>query len=293
MWRYGLLLVGVVACSTAIIMIKLSETNPLLLSASRLLIAAALLSPLFLRSLRRHSYTRGHLLRSLIPAVLLAIHFITWTMGARMTAAANATLIVTILPAFMPLVMWLLVKEVLTRWEMLGTVLCLIGVVFLSYEDLHASTETFWGDVICFLSMVFYAFYLGLGRKNNDFADLWLYVVPIYAMAGLLCYATAAVSGAPLLPANGREWLLLLALGAVPTVLGHSIVNYSMQTMRGQVVSVFNLTQFIYAALMAYLIFVEIPELNFYVAAVLVLLGAVVVIWDAPQVAREEDHAEA
>ena len=49
-----LLLLGIFACSTAAVMIKASATHPTVLSALRLLIAAALLTPLFLRARRLH-----------------------------------------------------------------------------------------------------------------------------------------------------------------------------------------------------------------------------------------------
>jgi len=280
MWRYFLLLFGVFSCATAIIMIKLSATSALLLPAIRLVLASLFLSPLFFRALRKHPYTWGHVRRSLIP-------------GARMTGAANAVLLVTMLPAIMPLVMWLLVKELLTRRELLGTALCLTGVFILSYEGLRVSMATFLGDMVCFGSMIFYAFYLGLGRKNNDFADLWLYVVPIYFFAGLMCYAITAAASEPLLPANAYEWGLVLGLTILPTVTGHTIMNYSMQTLRGQIVSIFSLTQFIFAAILAYFILGEVPHWQFYVAVVFVLAGALTVIFHAPQVAKEEDHAEA
>jgi len=49
-----LLLVGVFACSTAVIMIKACSEDAVLLSAYRLLIAAIALTPVFWRDYRRH-----------------------------------------------------------------------------------------------------------------------------------------------------------------------------------------------------------------------------------------------
>ena len=50
--------------------------------------------------------------------------------------------------------------------------------------------------------------------------------------------------------------------------------------MRGQVVSVFNLGQFIFAGLMAWPLFGEAPALAFYPACVLLLIGGTIVIRD-------------
>jgi len=77
---------------------------------------------------------------------------------------------------------------------------------------------------------------------------------------------------------NAKEILLIIGLGIVPTVVGHSILNYSMKHMRGQVVGVMTLLEFIFAGVMAFFFFSEIPSRAFYPAAALVLAGAVIIV---------------
>src|SRR5690606_19004938 len=94
------LLLGVFACSTAVIFIKSSEMNAIWLSAARLLGSALFLTPLWLRE-RRTARTAGAPIltfrqTSPWPGIFLAAHFIAWILGARMTPAANSTLIVNL-----------------------------------------------------------------------------------------------------------------------------------------------------------------------------------------------------
>ena len=91
---------GVFACSTSVILIKKSALDPALLSALRLLLAAFLLSPLFLhaRAQHRERWQPRDALKSVLPALALAAHFISWVSGARATLAANASLIVNMVP---------------------------------------------------------------------------------------------------------------------------------------------------------------------------------------------------
>jgi drug/metabolite transporter (DMT)-like permease len=102
--RYLLLFLGVLACSTSAVFIRASSTDPLVLSACRLVIAFVLLTPLLLVQLRRHrgAFTAAHLRRTRVPSLVLACHLITWTLGARMTAIAQATLIVNLVPIALP-----------------------------------------------------------------------------------------------------------------------------------------------------------------------------------------------
>ena len=100
-YRLVLLLVGVVACSSAALMIKMSRTPALLVAAYRLLAAACLLSPLYIRARRRFpEYAPRTLFRQAgTDAVCLAVHFWTGNVGVRMTTIANATLIVNLVAA--------------------------------------------------------------------------------------------------------------------------------------------------------------------------------------------------
>jgi hypothetical protein len=81
--RYVLLFLGVFASSTAVILIKSSHTHPAFLAAIRLLLAAAMLSPIFWLEFKRHrgAYTRASLQRTFRPAVVLALHFYFLGMG--------------------------------------------------------------------------------------------------------------------------------------------------------------------------------------------------------------------
>lgn len=297
MVRHLLLVLGVFACSTSVLMIKASTLHPAVLSAYRLLMAAALLSPLFWRALRRHrgEYTARHLWRSIVPGVTLGLHFISWAWGAQATGAANASLIVNMVPIVMPFLLFVTARELVTRREIIGTVVALLGVFLLTASDFLISRESLMGDLVCFASMLLFSLYLVLGRRNRDFPDIWLYLVPLYGIAGIFCLLVSAFVVAPLTVYAPREYALTLGLAVIPTVIGHSCLNDAMKHLRGQIVGIFNLGQFIFAGLLAYLLFGEAPDGAFYVAGALVVGGACIVIGTAaqPDAATKPDAATA
>jgi drug/metabolite transporter (DMT)-like permease len=280
MFRVLLLIFGVFCCSTAVLLIKASQTSPVMLASLRLWVAAAALSPVFFLSVRRHRarFRWGSLRMTIMPAVMLAIHFISWIIGARMTPAVNSTLIVNFVPLVMPFLLFMSLRERLTASEIVATVIALGGVGLLCISDFNIDAEYFWGDVICFGSMLALAYYMLLARRNRDFPSLWLYVVPIYFLAAAFCLAAAPLLGSMRVDFSGREVLLIVALGIVPTVFGHSIINRSMQRLRGQVVSIINMGQFIFAGVMAWFVFGERPGGMLYVAAAMIVGGASLVV---------------
>lgn len=278
--RILLLVFGVMLGATAVIMIKAGDEHPLLVASYRLLIAAVVLTPFFIRDLKTWSGSYGwrEISWTFAPAVALAAHFMTWVIGARMTVVANASLLANLTPVAMPFFVWLFFKEKINRQEVIGTLITLSGVVMLTLANLQVSPQNIPGDAMCLVSMLAFAVYLALGRRNGQRLTIWLYMVPIYWLAGLICLLVALFFINPIKPYTTLNVLLILGLGLIPTVFAHTILNYSLRYFRGQVVSVTNLTQPIYAGVLGYLIFGEAPAPSFYLAAVVIFSGILLVL---------------
>ncbi len=284
--QYLLLNLGVFACATSVLFLKAATTHPMIVSSMRLLIAAAVLSPLMVRDMIR-SKLAGPMLarefyRALPAAILLAVHMMLWSAGARMTPAAHATLIVNLSPVALPFVMFLVNRERINQKEIIGTTIAMSGVIALMGQGIRLNDGSFHGDIICFVSMLIFCFYLALGRRAGAGRSLWMYVVPVYGFAGLICLATAFAVRLPWPVVTQPEVLRWIGLGLVPTVIGHSIFNHSIKHLRGQTVSTINLSQVIYAGVLAYVIFGEIPPIRLYVMAAVIAVGVLIVIRASP-----------
>ncbi len=277
----AILMLGVFAASLSVIFIKDSKSHEIWLAGIRLLVAAVFLTPLFVIQARkdRSGVSVQQIMRSFPGGVLLAAHFITWAMGARLTPAINGTLIVNLATIVLPFVMWGFNGERVTRREVIGTLVALTGVILLVGGELQISGASVRGDLLCFVAMVLYCFYIAFGRRNGMGRSLWLYVVPLYYISGILCVSIALLTpGIPLPPITVHEIAMLVCLGLIPTVIGHSIMNWCIKSMRGQVVSTANLFQFSFAGVSGYLLFKETPSLLFYPMCVLIIIGSLIVI---------------
>jgi drug/metabolite transporter (DMT)-like permease len=276
-----LLLIGVFACSTAVIFIKVSQEQVVWLAAERLLIAAVALTPLMIRDWRRHHerLRLRDLTHTIGPGVILALHFITWLYGARLATSANASLLVNLVPIAMPFFLYFMLRERITRRELTGTGIALLGVAILGAGDLNLSAEYLKGDLICLFSMLLFCVYLVYGRKTRTIKSIWLYMTPIYFISGLTCAAVALLTGMqPLGHYPPLELAMIFSLGIVPTIFGHTLLNHALQNMRGQIVSIVNELQFVFAGVTAYFVLGEVPQWTFYIAGALVMGGMVVVL---------------
>ncbi|MDA0349469.1 MAG: DMT family transporter [Verrucomicrobia bacterium] len=291
-WRLSILSFGIFCAATSVVMTKASTLQPEHLSASRLLVAVFILLPLFLRDKKRFpDYSLATAFKiSGVPALLLAIHFITWTIGARWTTAANSTLIVNLMPIAMPLVGFFILKETMNGKEWIGTSLVFLGVVVMGVSDFRVSVAHFWGDLVCVLSMLLLAWYLILARKNKWVPSIWLYLVPLYFSASVLCFAMGlARVGLPHSDSN-HEWMYILLLGLVPTVLGHSLLNLAMRWFRSQLVALLNQMAFVYAGILGFFFFNEIPNTPFYFASTCMLAGVLWTILAPSPTKHEQSH---
>jgi drug/metabolite transporter (DMT)-like permease len=272
-----LLLANVVAGSSAI-MIKASTINPILMASYRLLFAALLLSPLFLRELRRSGRRLSLRLAApaLLPGAALGLHFITWNLGARMTLAGNATVIVTMVPVAMPFLVFLMTRELPRKAEVAGTIVAIAGIGILASFDFRFEPGRFAGDLTCFASMLLYALYLALARRFAPAEGLMLYLVPLYLAGGAFCFACSLPFADPVRGITGADLLMTLGLALGPTIVGHSLMNRAMTKLPPQTVSLFNLTQFIAAGLLAYVLFGELPRAEFAGASALIVAGVAI-----------------
>lgn len=293
-WPSGalVLFVGVFACSTSVLFIKSSTMPAASLAAGRLWIATLVLAPVFLRDRRAFAsqLEPGDLVRGALPGVLLGLHLLSWNVGARLTSAVNATLLVNMVPLATPFLLWFAVRERVTRREWLGTALGVAGIGLLTAADLELTRHHLMGDAVCLGSMLLFALYLVFARRNRDLPSVFLYVVPLYAAAALTCTTAAAAFELPFaLERPAWEWGMVVGLGLVPTVLGHSALNFAMTRLRGQAVPVANLAQPLFAGVMAFALLGEVPPPAFYAACALILAGASLVLVDlrADEGARE------
>lgn len=277
---YLLLFSAVLCLASAVLFIQISEVPPLGLSMWRLGLAGIVLAPLAFHEYRRHRPNVDHIpLRlAVLPGVVFAAHLVSWVIGARQTPTANASLIANMAPIALPWLLYVIAKERVRRTEWIGTGIVLAGLLVLVAGDVHLSAETAQGDLLCFGSMLFLALYLALARQRSpQFPGFALYVVPLYLTGALACGVFMVAIGEPFLPALG-QWKWVVALTFIPTVLGHSLLNYTMKRMRGQVVAVASQTQFIFAGTAAYFIFGATPALTFYPASVLAIVGTLFIL---------------
>lgn len=279
----ALLILGValLAVSGAAIFARLAEAPGVVVALWRMLLAAAVLAPWTLQALRRTPLTRENAPATLAAGVLLGVHFAAWLTALKLTTIAAAATLVSTSPLWITLIAWMLWRQAPSVGVLSGILMAVAGGAVIAFWDVGVAgaERALLGDGLALLGAIALAGYLLLGRAAQQRG------LSLSAYVGV-AYAVAAVSLVPLPLLLGESyldyttatfgWIALLAL--VPQLIGHTGINHAMTRFNPVFVSTAILSEPIGAALLALLIFSEVPSGATVVGALIVLAGVLLTI---------------
>ncbi len=267
------LFLGIIAVSSASILIRLSTSHPLVIAGYRMLFSSIMMSFLSLGSIKELArLNRREILIITISGAALALHFGSWTTSLFYTTVAASTVIVDSSPIFVVMISWLFLKES-TNWrEIIGILVALIGasIIALGHSNLELNLL---GDMLAFIGALSLAIYLVAGRKLRSKLSLAPYTAFVYGLSGITLLFISWLLGIPLLGYPIREYSLFLALALIPTGLGHNSYNYALKYLKTSIVSVSILGEPIGASFLAIFILGEVPKATTVVGGAITLAG--------------------
>lgn len=244
--------------SFVIAKIGLREMGPLTLAGLRYFVAFLMLLPF----LPRRFAVAGRPPRSLmLQLALLGVSAYLvgngcFFLALRVIPSTTVSFLMGLIPILVlgGSLWWL--KENLTWWQLLGTLLSLIGTALFFLPGLQVQA---WGSLsILAIGLIGFAFFGLLSRsiaRQRKIDSLTLTALPLAVGGGALLAVALPVEGLPRLTLTGLGIVLLLAL--VNTAIGYLLYNHSLQSLTAlQMNLVLNLSPFV-TALLALLILGE------------------------------------
>jgi len=207
---------------------------PIAFSFWRWVIAALIMAPLAIPLLR----TAAPDLKNKIPKIFLLGFFLAvgstglvW--AVQFTTATNASLVAASQPIVTALVAWLMLKDRLTKLQLLGVVAATAGIVLMVARmqlDVLLSLSFNPGDAIMLASVFFYALYtINLHRWLTGVHPLLMLFLA--AVTGSLLLAPAAVAEAyfvGMMIISPASIGAILFMAIVPTVIATTMWNASL-----------------------------------------------------------------
>jgi drug/metabolite transporter (DMT)-like permease len=275
---YLLLAIGVISVSTSAIIVKFSAAPAGVLAFYRLFFTVLLMTPFFflhyVKELKLITVKDWGL--CLLAGGFLAFHFILWFESLNYTSVASSTVLVTLQPLFAFLGAYLFFGEKLTGKSVISAILAVSGSIVISWGDFKVSGTALWGDLLALVACALVTGYLLFGQTIRKRLSLMTYTYIVYAMSAAVLFIYSLIKGESFYPYAGEEWLYFLLLAIIPTLLGHSLFNWSLKWLSTSTISMAILFEPVGAAILAYWLLSEKILLTQIIGAGIILLGVTI-----------------
>ena len=282
---YAIIALAVIATSSAAILIRfaLAESMPpLLIAGSRLAVATLALTPLALGRHRKRivSLSRREAALIALAGLCLAAHFTAWVSSLQYTTVLVSVVIVSTGPIWVAIMEVVFLRIRLSRLVVAGLLVALAGGAWIGIpldggaalaEAEIAATIT--GAALAWLGALSVSVYMLIGRMLRARLPVIPYVWLVYGTASIAAAVVMLFSGTPLLGFRIEGYLILLTMGLVPQLLGHSSLNYLLEHFPAALVSMFSQLEPIGSAALALFLFRELPPQQQIIGSLLILAG--------------------
>lgn len=287
-WLIALILIiGVLAVSTASILIRLAniwaDTNgvgfSLVLAASRLTLSAIIILPAWPKLLRQTVQPRAWVYAG-AAGLCLALHFALWITSLSYTSIAASTALVTTNPVWVALLSWLWKGEKVSKVSAIGIAVALVGGMTIaagSAGGANAGNSQLLGDFLALAGSWAVSLYLLLGREAQRLGlGIGGYIAIAYTVAAIvllplpLAFHTS-YSGYPHI-----VYICILLTAIVPQLIGHTVLNWAVARISPTLVTLAILFEPVGASCLGYLVFREVPPGAVLAGAAVLLLGVAV-----------------
>lgn len=251
---YLILAIGVISVSTSAILVKVSSAPSGILAFYRLFFTVLLMSPVFFLKYVKELklITVRDWMFSILAGVFLAFHFILWFESLHYTSVASSTVLVTLQPLFAFIGAYLFFQEKLTPKALLSAVLAVAGSFIISWGDFRISGSALWGDILALIACALITGYLLFGQTIRKRLSLMTYTYLVYVISTIVLLLYVIIQSESLGPYPKEDWIYFLLLAIIPTLLGHSLFNWSLKWLSTSTISMAILFEPIGASLLAY-----------------------------------------
>lgn len=274
------LLPAILAVSTAAIFVRSADVPPLAAAFWRGGFCAILFSlTLFVPSVRAAMRAVGWRKAGQIAAatVIIALHQICFITSLSYTSIAASTFLTCTQPIFTAFLGYLFLKEAVSwrsRIAIFGAVVGMGAITFGSADGETALT----GNLLALAASVLAAIYVLFARRFRQTTPLIPFMTIVHVSGSLFLILLAALFTIPLRGFESGSWLALLMLALIPTMIGHTLLNFAVGHLPAFVVSSSILGEPVGATLLGWAWFGETPVGWTLAGATLIVLCILLVV---------------
>ena len=215
--------------------------------------------------------------RTIYAGILLGIHFALFFEAVKITKIANATFLGTLAPFFTLLIEFYILKRYYNRKILLGLFFTFSGSLIILGYQFNLESQYTLGNLYAVLCSICLAIAFMIGEKVRKNENTIVYTRTLYLSAAITLFIISLFVNEELIKHTFNEYLGLIFLGLVPTILGHNSIYYSIKYVPPTIVAAFPLGEPIIATVFAFFIFSEYISLNIFIGGSITGLGLILI----------------
>ncbi|WP_066291869.1 DMT family transporter [Bacillus sp. FJAT-29937] len=279
---YVALAIGVLSVSTSAILVKVSSAPSGVIAFYRLLFTVLFMLPIFLIKYvpELRLITRRDWLFSIIAGVFLAFHFILWFESLNYTSVASSTVLVTLQPLFAFVGTYFFFKEKFSLKAIISSIIAVLGSVVISWGDFKISGSALYGDILALIACALITANLLFGQDVRKRLSLVTYTFIVYSISTITLFFYVIIKQEPLIPYPTSDWVYFILLAVFPTLMGHTIFNWSLKWLSTSTISMAILFEPVGAALLAYYLLQESVTWSQIIGGCIIIIGVSLFLLD-------------
>jgi len=215
--------------------------------------------------------------RTIYAGILLGIHFALFFEAVKITKIANATFLGTLAPFFTLLIEFYILKRYYNRKILLGLFFTLSGSLIILGYQFNLESQYTLGNLYAVLCSICLAIAFMIGEKVRKNENTIVYTRTLYLSAAFTLFIISLFVNEELFKYTFNEYLGLIFLGLVPTILGHNSIYYSIKYVSPTIAAAFPLGEPIIATILAFFIFSENITSNIFIGGIVTLVGLILI----------------
>ncbi len=290
---YFLILIGVLAVSTAAILIRLAlpYASPLAISFYRMFFSSIIAYGLYKLGKERKKLselTKHQIILLILAGAFLAFHFALWTWSLELLTVSSSVFFVTTTPLWVGLTTPLIFKEKVGKRFYLGVLLAILGGLIIAFlkDDLHIGIDGETSILGLFLALSgawMASAYFIIGKKLSNTLPSKLYVTIVYSVSSLVLGIFMLIEqGQVLVVYSPMVYGLFLLMAVIPQSLGHTSFNTALKYLPAGIVSLALLFEPIGSTILAIFLLNEMPSIAEIIGGIFILNGLIIAIKPQP-----------
>ena len=274
--RYYLLVAfGILSISFSPIITRMSNSDSIVIAANRMLYTVILITPFTIKhvSTEIKNISKKNIFLNILSGLFLGFHFWAWIDALQYTSIANATILVNLHPIFILLLGYFFLNQKIDFISIISTIIAILGSFIIIYNTLFNLNLNIHGDLMAIIGAIAISVYLTIGSQIRKSISNKTYTYISYFTAFITLFIISFFINTNIFLYPTSDIFVFLGLAIVPTLLGHSIFNYSLKHLSAHFISIAVLGEPVLATIWAFVFFNELITIYQFIGGLIIIIG--------------------